>query len=154
MLLGLGVGAMILCGTTRIAFADEQDEIEAKLRAVVKQQQELQQQADALRKLLEVVKQQSRGSIQIEVKGKLIALGESPWYAVRANDANFPDSTVLVRLLRGEDKNRELDAHLKALAGKVVVVKGYLDCRRVGLDGATLDVYLNSEDQVQGPADK
>ncbi len=78
ILLGLCVVALFLLGANGVARADEQDEIEAKLRAVVKQQQALEQQADALRKQLEEVKKQSHGSIKIVVKGKLIALEGTP----------------------------------------------------------------------------
>ena len=145
---------MFLLGANGVARTDEQDEIEAKLRAVIKQQQALEQQADALRKQLEEVKKQSHGSIKIVVKGKLIALEGAPWYGVRANDAVFSDVTVVVRLLRSEDKNRQLDKRLKSLEGKTVVVEGFLDCRTVGQPGNTLDLHLSDEEQVKTADEK
>ncbi len=62
--------------------------------------------------------------------------------------------TVVVRLLRSKDKNRQLDEHLKALEGKTVVVEGFLDCRTVGQPGNTLDLYLSDEEQVKAADEK
>ncbi|HVS35635.1 MAG TPA: hypothetical protein VMS17_08635 [Gemmataceae bacterium] len=150
MMLVLGVAAMLLSVPPRVARGgDEVDEIEAKLQAIAKQQQGLEQEAQALRKQLEEVKKQSQGSIRIEIKGKLTALDKVPWYVVRVNDSVFPNVSVVVRLVRGEDKNRQLDEHLKSLAGKMVVVEGFLDCRSVGQAADTLDLYLRDVNQVK-----
>jgi RNA polymerase sigma factor (sigma-70 family) len=84
--------------------------------------------------------------VKVEARGVLMRVGNG--HAVMAKDATFPDVTVLVRLERSEDKNSALTAHLRALEGKVVVVTGYLDARRLGnKDG--IDLYLSDEKQVR-----
>jgi hypothetical protein len=60
-----------------------------------------------------------------------------------------------VALSRSEDKDRALDAHLKALEGKAVIVSGFLDCRRIGERGASqlqpaaLVLHLSQASQVR-----
>lgn len=153
MLLGLGVLTMLPFGLNARVRADEQADIEAKLRAVVSKQQELEQEAQALRKQLDEVKAEASDYVKITVKGKLIALGAAPWYGVRANKG-----AVLVRFVRSEDKNRQLDEHLKSLEGKEVVVEGYFF--RVAKDetagGAqtVLDIDLHDEAQVKAVGEK
>jgi hypothetical protein len=90
--------------------------------------------------------------VRVEVKGKLVRQGNL--YLVEAADATFADTKVAVALQRGEDKNRALDAHLKALEGKVVVATGFLDCRKLGSAKAPLTLYLRSEKQVQAAGKK
>jgi RNA polymerase sigma factor (sigma-70 family) len=91
--------------------------------------------------------------IQLEVKGKLVCRRRK--YYVVARDTAFPDIEVLVALSRSEDKDRALDAHLKALEGKVVIVSGFLDCRRIGERGASqlqpaaLVLHLSQASQVR-----
>jgi hypothetical protein len=90
--------------------------------------------------------------VQIETKGKLIR--QEKGYAVRAKDAVFPDVEVLVRLQRSEDKDRALDEHLKPLEGKVVVVTGFLDCRRLDGDKPVLALHLRQQEQVKAAEGK
>jgi len=90
--------------------------------------------------------------VRVEVKGKLVRQGNL--YVVEAADASFADTKVVVALQRGEDKDRALDAHLKALEGKVVVATGFLDCRKLGSAKVPLTLYLRSEKQVQAAGKK
>ena len=89
--------------------------------------------------------------VRVEVKGVLLRKDDG--YYVRATDAAFPSTELLVKLERAEDKNRALDEHLKALEGKVVVAEGFLDCRRIGGDRGGVEIHLGDEAQIR-PADK
>jgi hypothetical protein len=91
------------------------------------------------------------GYVRIEAKGKL--LHRETAYYVEAADAAFSDFKVLVKLERSEDKNRQLDGLLASLEGKVVVVEGYMDCRRVGEQEKAIWLYLHEESQIKA-ADK
>jgi hypothetical protein len=90
--------------------------------------------------------------VKVEVKGKLVRQGGG--YAVQAGDAAFPGVGVLVRLQRGEDKDRALDEHLKSLEGKVVVVTGFLDCRRIDGDKRVIALHLSRQEQVKAAGGK
>jgi hypothetical protein len=90
--------------------------------------------------------------VKIEVKGKLTASGNG--YAVRAADAFFSNVEVLVRLERGEDKNRSLDDLLKSLEGKMVVVTGFLDCRRLTGEKSEIHIHISQENQVKAVEEK
>ena len=85
--------------------------------------------------------------VRIEVKGVLVRKDDG--YYVRATDAVFPATEVMVKLERSEDKNRSLDEHLTALEGKVVVAEGFLDCRRVAGDKGRLEIHVSDEKQVR-----
>ena len=87
------------------------------------------------------------GYVRVEAKGTLIRKDNA--YYVEAADVNFPDSKVLVRLERSEDKNRQLDALLGRLEGKAIIVEGYLDCRRVGDQEKVIWLYLSKEGQIK-----
>jgi hypothetical protein len=87
------------------------------------------------------------GSVRVEARGKLLRKDNA--YYVEAADVSFPDTKVLVRLERSEDKNRQLDALLERLEGKPVIVEGYLDCRRVGDQERVLWLYVSKEDQIK-----
>jgi RNA polymerase sigma factor (sigma-70 family) len=90
--------------------------------------------------------------VRVEVKGKLIR--KAGRHYVQAKDAIFPGTEVLVALQRGEDKNRALDEHLKALEDQLVVATGFLDCRRLGDAKGELTLYLHAEDQVRAAGKK
>ncbi len=91
-------------------------------------------------------------SVKIEVTGKLTAAGNG--YAVRTADVFFPNVEVLVHLQRSEDKNRPLDALLKSLEGKTVIVTGYLDCRRLSAEKSEIHIYVSKENQINAVKEK
>ena len=147
IMLSFGCFALFFSGMSVSAFADEQDEIEQKLLANVKQQQELLQQAQALQKQLEEIRAKASGYVTIKVKGKLILTKGDAFYGVRANRG-----AVVVRLVRGEDKNREPDEYLKTLEGKTVVVEGFLF--RIEAEGKVIDVEVHDKEQVKWAEEK
>jgi hypothetical protein len=129
------------------AFADEQAELEAKLLAVVKQQQALEQERRLLQRQLEETKAKADGRVKMEVQGTLIALKDGRLdgrAAFAAHGIRTAKGTVLVRLVRTEDKNRQLDARLKSFEGKVVVVTGFLE----HVYENAIDLDLHDEKQV------
>ena len=81
------------------------------------------------------------------MKGKLILTKGDAFYGVRANRG-----AVVVRLVRGEDKNRELDEYLKTLEGKTVVVEGFLF--RIEAEGKVIDVEVHDKEQVKSAEEK
>ncbi|HEV3257659.1 MAG TPA: hypothetical protein VG013_12310 [Gemmataceae bacterium] len=85
--------------------------------------------------------------VKLEVKGKLVR--QENGYFIKAKDAVFPGTEVLVRLERSEDKDRELDEHLKSLEGKLVVAEGFLDCRRINGEKRVIELHLSNEKQVR-----
>jgi hypothetical protein len=85
--------------------------------------------------------------VKVEVKGKLVH--KDYMYYVETGDATFSDFKLLVGLERSEDKNRALDRHLESLEGKAVIAYGYLDCRRITQENATIYLYLSNETQVK-----
>jgi hypothetical protein len=89
--------------------------------------------------------------VKLEVKGKLIQ--EDAEFAVQTSDTNFPNMKLLVKLERGEDKNRLLDRYLDDLKGKTVVANGFLDCRRVGKEQGVIYLYFSSESQISATKD-
>jgi hypothetical protein len=55
----------------------------------------------------------------------------------------------LVELVRTEDKNRDLDRHIRRLEGKVVVVRGVLRFSSRRVDGPELGIPIKCESQVR-----
>ena len=96
----------------------------------------------------ELVKEVPESYVKIEVRGKLVRMDGIHYY-VEASDTVFHDSKILVKLLRSEDKNRILDEHLKSLEGKIVVVSGYMDCRKIDAKKMIINLRLSNEEQVQ-----
>ncbi len=90
--------------------------------------------------------------VRVEVKGILVRKDDG--YYVRAADAVFPATEVLVKLEWAEDKNRSLDERLQALEGKGVVAEGFLDCRRVGGDKGSLEIHVSDEKQVRAAGEE
>ena len=85
--------------------------------------------------------------VKLEVKGTLFYQNASSY--IRTNDSSFPDVSLVVKLERTEDKNRNLDRHLEQLHGKPVIANGFLDCRRIGQEPSVIYMYLISETQIQ-----
>jgi RNA polymerase sigma factor (sigma-70 family) len=90
--------------------------------------------------------------VKVEVKGKLVR--KDGGYAVQSGDGIFPGVDLLVRLQRSEDKDRELDEHLKSLEGKAVVVTGFLDCRRIDGEKRVIALHLSKQGQVKAAGSK
>lgn len=144
---GLGFVAVIFFGLNRAVVGDEQADLESKLLAIVKQQQALEQERRLLQKQLEESKAKSDGRVKIEVQGTLIRLKDGRLdghAAFAAHGIRTNKGTVLIRLVRTEDKNHQLDARLKSFEGKGVVVTGFLE--RVYENA--MDVDLRHERQV------
>ena len=85
--------------------------------------------------------------VRLEVKGTLRKDGVMHY--VETSDGEFSQTPLLVKLERSEDKNRSLDRHLEGMQEKKVVVRGFLDCRRVGQETGVIYLYLSSESQIQ-----
>jgi hypothetical protein len=144
---GLVFVAVFCFGLNRAGVADEQADLESKLLAIVKQQQALEQERRMLQKQLEETKAKSGGRVKIEVQGTLVPLkdgrldGHAAFaaYGIRTNKG-----TVLVRLVRTEDKDHQLDSRLKSFEGSVVVVTGFLE----HVYENAIDVDLHDEKQV------
>jgi hypothetical protein len=90
--------------------------------------------------------------VKLEVKGQLVQDGTR--YAIESNDSIFPQTKLLIKLERSEDKNRFLDRHLDTLKGKMVLAKGFLDCRRIGQEQGVIYLYLNNESQISAAEGK
>ncbi len=86
------------------------------------------------------------GQVKVEVKGKLVR--QDGRYCVQTNNPVFKDA-FMVELVRSEDKNRELDQHIRNLEGQVVIVRGVLRFTPRRLDGPELGVPIKSESQVE-----
>jgi len=86
------------------------------------------------------------GLVKVEVQGKLVR--QDGRYCVQAKNAVFND-TFLVELVRTEDKNRDLDRHIRRLEGKVVVVRGVLRFSSRRVDGPELGIPIKTESQVR-----
>jgi len=86
------------------------------------------------------------GQVKIEVKGKLVR--QDGRYCVQANNPVFKDA-FMVELVRTEDKNRDLDQHIRNLEGQVVIVRGVLRFTPRRIDGPELGVPIKSESQVE-----
>jgi uncharacterized RDD family membrane protein YckC len=85
--------------------------------------------------------------VTLEIRGRL--LQRSNFYYISTTDANAASGEKLVRIERSEDKNQELDRYLESLKGKVVVISGILDRRKIPLEEGMVDLYLNSMSQVK-----
>jgi hypothetical protein len=86
------------------------------------------------------------GQVKVEVKGKLVK--QDGRHCVQTNNPVFKEA-FMVELLRSEDKNRELDEHIRNLEGQVVIVRGVLRFTPRRLDGPELGVPIKSESQVE-----
>jgi hypothetical protein len=86
------------------------------------------------------------GLIKVEVQGKLVR--QEGRYCVQAKNPVF-NQGFLVELIRTEDKNRDLDGHIRSLEGQVVIVRGVLRFSPRRLDGPELGIPITSESQVQ-----
>ena len=86
------------------------------------------------------------GLVKVEVQGKLVR--KDAGYCVQAKDPDF-DTAFLVQLVRTEDKNRDLDKHIRGLEGQVVIVRGVLRFSPGRLDGPELGIPIKTESQVQ-----
>ena len=86
------------------------------------------------------------GLVKIEVQGKLVR--QDGRYCVQAKNPVFNEG-FLVELIRTEDKNRDLDGHIRSLEGQVVIVRGVLRFSPRRLDGPELGIPITSESQVQ-----
>jgi RNA polymerase sigma factor (sigma-70 family) len=134
----------------RAQLLEQVELLKAVVRFYRKRVQTLEEEVSNLKQKRPVAGRSADGRsayVKIEVKGTLTR--QENGYAVQTQDAVFPDVKVLVHLERSEDKNRELDSHLKSLEGKVVVVTGLLDCRRIDGRGRRIDLRLASAAQVQ-----
>src|SRR5262249_48598912 len=87
-----------------------------------------------------------RGLVNVEIQGKLVREGGR--YCVQAKNPDFKE-TFLVELVRTEDKNRDLDEHVRSLEGQVVTVRGILRYSPRRIDGPQLGIVIKSESQVQ-----
>jgi hypothetical protein len=87
-----------------------------------------------------------KGLVKVEVQGKLVR--EAGRYCVQAKNPGFKE-TFLVELVRTEDKNRDLNEHLRSLEGQVVIVRGVLRYSPRRIDGPELGIPIKSESQVQ-----
>jgi hypothetical protein len=76
-------------------------------------------------------------------------LHRNNFYYIGTTDANTPNGEKLVRLERSEDKNYDLDRYLESLEGKVVVISGFLDRRKITSEEGIIDLYLNSLWQIK-----
>ena len=85
--------------------------------------------------------------VKLEVRGTLFH--QSAISYIQARDSSFPDVRLVVKLERGEDKNKILDRYLEDLNGKSVVANGFLDCRRIGQEPGVVYLYLSAESQIQ-----
>src|SRR5262249_30367956 len=86
------------------------------------------------------------GLVKVEVQGKLVR--QDNRYCVQAKNPVFKD-TFLIELIRTEDKNQELNEHIRKLEGHVVIVRGVLRFSAKRLDGPELGIPIQSEAQVQ-----
>jgi len=87
--------------------------------------------------------------VKLEVRGTLFH--QSSISYIRTNDSSFPETKLVVKLERNEDKNPALDRYLQELNGKPVVANGFLDCRRIGQEPGVIYMYLTSESQIERP---
>ncbi len=94
-----------------------------------------------------VITQDQLDYVKLEVRGTLFH--RSNCYYISTPDANAHNGEKLVRLERREDKNHDLDRYLESLEGKVVVISGFLDRRKVSREEEMIDIYLNSMSQVK-----
>lgn len=92
------------------------------------------------------------GYVRVEARGVLVRKDDG--YYVRAADAVFLATEVLVKLERAEDKKRSLDERLQALEGKAMVAEGFLDGRRVGGDKGSLEIHVSDEKQVRAAGEE
>jgi hypothetical protein len=86
------------------------------------------------------------GVVKVEVQGKLVR--QDTRYCVQAKNPEF-NQRFLVEFVRGEDKDRQLDEHLRSLEGQVVIVRGMLLFSSRRTDGPELGIPIMSESQVQ-----
>jgi hypothetical protein len=86
------------------------------------------------------------GLVKVEVKGKLVR--QDGRHCVQAKNPVF-NQAFLVEILRGEDKDRDLDQHLQNLEGQVVIVRGVLRFTPRRTDGPELAIPINSQTQIQ-----
>jgi uncharacterized RDD family membrane protein YckC len=94
-----------------------------------------------------VTPQDQSDYVKLEVRGTL--LHRDNFYYISTTDANVPNGEKLVRLEQSEDKNDDLDRDLESVEGKVVVISGFLDRRKVASGEGIIDLYLNSMSQVK-----
>ena len=86
------------------------------------------------------------GLVKVEVQGNLVR--RDGRYCVQAKNPVF-NQQFLVELIRTEDKNRHLDAHIRSLQGQVVIVRGVLRFSPRRIDGPELGIPIKSQSQVQ-----
>ena len=86
------------------------------------------------------------GLVKVEVQGKLVR--QDGRYCVQAKNPVF-NQGFLVELIRTEDKNRDLDEHIRSLEGQLVTVRGVLRFTSRRLDGPELGIPITTESQVQ-----
>jgi uncharacterized RDD family membrane protein YckC len=96
---------------------------------------------------LKISTQDQSDYVSLEVRGTL--LHRSNCYYISTTDADAPTGEKLVRLERNQAKDHDLDRYLDSLEGKVVVISGVLDRRRVSREDGIIDLYLNSMSQVK-----
>lgn len=152
VMFGFGFVAVFCFGMNGAVIGDEQDELEARLLAIVKQQQALEQERRLLQKQLEETKAKADGRVKIEVQGTLVPLKDGRLHgaAFAAYGIRTVKGTVLVRLVRTEDKDRQLDARLKSFEGKVVVVTGFVE--HVYENAIDLDLHDQKQVNLVGEA--
>ena len=86
------------------------------------------------------------GLVKVEVQGNLVR--KDGRYCVQAKNPDF-HRIFLVELVRTEDKQRDLDEHIRSLEGQVVIVRGTLRFVSRRQDGPELGIPIKSKSQVE-----